>query len=166
MRKKVFILSALVMMSGVLPAQDYLVLYKSGTQKKYTYKEGATIRLTTKRTKEAFLAKLDIIEKDYFLNGIDTIYFRDIHQLYLPKPVKASRATRMLGKAMRISGFGIVILDLANQAVIDDEPFKANTGIWIAGIITGGIGLLPELITRKKRKVKGLWKVQMRYNVL
>lgn len=165
MIKKPLTVLAFLFITTTAFSQDFLVLYKSGTPKKYVYPQGTTVRLTTKDSKKPFYARLDEIEKRYFLSGVDTVYFSDIHQLYLPEPAKASSGIRVLGNAMRIGGFGIVIVDLVNQGIID-EPFKANTGLWIAGVATGIVGFLPELISRKKRKVKGLWKVQKRTSAI
>lgn len=145
--------------------KDYLVLYKSGTPKKFFYPQGSLIRIITTESKTPFYAALDKIDKTYFLSGADTIYFRDVKSIYLPEALKASRAVQQVGKSLRIAGYGIVLIDLINQAVLD-EPWKANTTLWTIGLSAGTVGIIPKIIKRRKRKIKGMWKLQKRIEAL
>jgi hypothetical protein len=141
--------------------QEYLVLYKSGTSKKFFFPERSLVRIVTTNSDTPYYASLDKIGKSYFLSGADTIFFKDISIIYLPEPIRASRAVQLIGKSLNIAGYGIVMVDLINQAIID-EPWKANTTLWTVGLSAGTAGILSTVIKRKKRKVKGMWKLQKR----
>lgn len=145
--------------------QSYLVLYKSGTEKKFAFQEGSVVRITTDDSDITFYASLDKIESEFFLSGLDTIFFKSIKAMYLPEPLEAPRGAQLVGRIMTIGGFGIVFIDIANQLIID-EPWKTNKTLWTVGLSAGSIGLLPRIIKRKKRKVKGKWKLQKRDDLI
>lgn len=145
--------------------QSYLVLYKSGTDKKYVYPEGQPVHMTLNGEKEPSYFKLDQVEAAYFISGMDTVRFSEVEQIYLPNPKGPARAVLLLGKVLFVAGFGMIILDLANQVVID-EPYSANTELWALGGVAGTAGILPYIIKRKKRKIRGRWKLQKRHTAL
>ncbi len=145
----------LSLVAGDLSGQNYLMIEKIGTSKRYPYLEGDFINLLTISKHQRLRNYLWSIEDSSIMVGTNyTVRLNDIksvrREVYFPK---------LLSKITLIAGGMIIVLDVVNNLINGLPVFNQTT--WIIGGSLIGAGLILIPLYHKNLKIGFKWKVKV-----
>ena len=154
---KVLILIFLFFSTLIVQAQDFLVLEKMGTKKRYEYFAGDVIIFKLKS--DSFFQKDEIIglgdTSIVFSSGpVSLRSFEKISLSNKKKPLKG------IGVSLVTAGLGYMIIDLFNKTISDGEVYFDEKVARTAGIIAG-TGFAMIAIANKKVSLKHNWRLRI-----
>jgi hypothetical protein len=138
-------------------AQDYLVLEKMGTKKRYEYfpNDKITIQVTGE----------DSFRKEEIVNLTDSsIVFASgvvlLKNIYRVKPPITGWMVAT-GGTLVVAGVGYYIIDTFNQVIVAGNKYSTDDGVLRTSIILTGIGASLILLSSKKVKLNKNWRVRI-----
>ncbi len=138
-------------------AQDYLVLEKMGTKKRYEYfpNDKITIQVTGE----------DSFRKEEIVNLTDSsIVFASgvvlLKNIYRVKPPITGWMVAT-GGTLVVAGVGYYIIDTFNQVIVAGNTYSTDDGVLRTSIILTGIGASLIFLSSKKVKLNKNWRVRI-----
>ena len=137
-------------------AQDYLVLEKMGTKKRYEYfpNDQITFQVTGE----------DSFRKDEIVTLTDSsIVFSTgvvlLKEIYRVKPPVTSWMM-VTGGTLVVAGVGYYLIDTFNQVIVSGNKYSNDENVLRTSIILTGTGASMILLSSKKVKLNKNWRVR------
>lgn len=161
MNVKILITLFLFVLSTYTLAQNVLLLEKTGTNKRTTFRSGDLIRYK--------LADEDHYRNDYIVSIKDSslvfhyhkINIEEISEIDIRKKNFIDIDLEKVGSAMQIAGAGYVVLDNFNRYVVQGENYEFDNDVWITGGALIAIGTGVKFLKPRKFKVGGKYKLRI-----
>jgi len=138
-------------------AQDYLVLEKMGTKKRYEYFPDD--QLTFKIVDEEHFRKDRIValSDSSILFASGRVPLKEIERIKPP----ASSWMAATGGTLVIAGIGYYLIDTFNQTVIAGNKYSNDEAVLRTSLILAGTGAGLILFSTKKVKLNNNWRIRM-----
>jgi len=156
MKKIPVFLLALILSTPIL-AQNFLVLEKMGTKKRYEYHLHEQIELQLKtddyfsRVTLLSLADSSIITENQVI---------DFSSIYAVRLNKSTGFLKYSGPILMLAGATLLAIDVVNQTAVQGGEYQSSTGIYIASASLMGVGAAFTFAGRDKVKLKKWWRLR------
>jgi len=157
----IFLLSSTFLGIGIVKAQkEYIVVEKTLSNKQITYSSGDVI--TYKLKNEDFFRSDHIVALND--SSIEFHYNQILYEEIAQVNISGHRFTgldvKSIGTYAQIAGIAYIAIDQFNQVIVRGEEATFNQGVWIAGgsIFLGGTIL--KLLSPKKIKLGGKYRIR------
>ncbi len=152
-RNTLFFLLLLFAFEG-LTAQDYMLLRKKGSTRRYEYRVGDTFIYKQKGMDEFFKDRITqfvdstiVMENNLVL--IEQLIEVDIQNAFTNR----SELLRASETLLPTVGFGLLAIDLFNNSIIDGNEFSLDQGTTITAAAFVGTGYALKIFRRKRIKL-------------
>lgn len=152
----VFILLILLSFSAI--AQNFLVLEKMGTKKRFEFHQGEQVEL--KLDTDDFYSRINIIGLQ------DSLIKTENHNITL----SSIRGVQLQGKSsflrysgpiLVMSGVLLFAMDAINQTLVQNGEYTYSAGVTVASLSLIGLGTAFTLAGRNKIKVRKWWRLRI-----
>ncbi|NVK84050.1 MAG: hypothetical protein HWE21_06995 [Cytophagia bacterium] len=152
-RSTLFFLLLLFLFQG-LSAQDYLLIRKKGSTRRYEYRAGDYLVYKQKGMSEFFTDRItEFVDSTIVLENnivlLEQLIEVDIQNANTNRPEILRAAERVLPTA----GYGLLALDLFNNTVVSGNKFTLDKGTTFSAAAMVGTGYAMRAIRRKRIKL-------------
>ena len=159
MTQKLTLLILLIGLSVTSSAQNFLVLEKMGTKKRFEFHKGEQMEVIL--NDDDFFTRITIVElKDSLITtDYETIPLSDIRAVHL---MNKSRYLKNWGPPLIAAGVILFGIDIINQTTGSNSgSYSPSAGITTASIALVGVGTIFTFAGKDKIKLKKWWRLRI-----
>jgi len=142
-------------------AQHVLLLEKTGTNKRATYRSGELIRYKLKDERHFRQDYIVSIKDSSVVFHYHKIGLDEIDQIDIRKKNFINVEIDKIGTAMQVAGAGYLVLDNFNKYVVQGENYQFENDVWITGGALLALGTGIHLLKPRKFRVGGKYKLRI-----
>ena len=141
-------------------AQQFLVLEKMGTKKRYEYYAGQQI--TFKTADEDYFTRLGIrgFSDSLLLLSDRSLPFSAITSIDIKNHKDRTFISR-LGPYLMVAGSLLILFDVVNQTAIQGGSYQGSTGIYVSSGALIGVGAAMTFVRSNKKDLKKWWRIRL-----
>jgi len=160
--KKIFFFIAFIgIATHALNAQNILILEKTGTKKKTTFKSGDFIRYKLKDQDHYLQDHIVSVKDSSLVFHYNKVSINEIEAIDISKKRFAPIDLKKIGTLMQVVGIGYIAIDNLNRYVVQGEEYEFDESVWILGgsLFVAGTGM--KLLRPRKFKVGGRFRIRV-----
>ena len=141
-------------------AQQFMVLEKMGTKKRFEYYPGQEI--TFKTDDEDYFTRLGIrgFSDSLILLSDRSLPFKSITSINIKNHKDRTFISR-LGPYLMVAGSLLILFDVVNQTVIQGGGYQGSTGIYVSTGALIGVGAAMTFVRSNKKDLKKWWRIRL-----
>ncbi len=155
-----FLLFSVGLLHQIIAQREYIVVEKTLTDKQIKYSSGDNISYKLKvedffRTDHIIALNDSSIEFHY-----NQILYSEISEINIKGERFTKANYKSIGSTLQFVGIGYIAIDQFNQVVVRGEEASFNQGVWIAGGLIFLGGTILKLLSPKKVRLGGKYRIR------
>ena len=149
-RNILFFLLLLFLFEGV-SAQDYLLIRKNGSTRRYEYRVGDYFVYKQKGSKEFFKDRITEFVDSTIVMENNIILIEQVAEVDVQNATtNRAEILRAAERVLPTAGYGLLALDLFNNSVVSGNKFSFDTGTTVSAAALVGTGYAMKAFRRKR----------------